>query len=68
MTNFDIDSYTINGFVCIRIVHVGEHSFLCQGTTIFQLYVLYSVKFGIQLVKCSYLCQVYVCLENVDRI
>ena len=46
---------TLNGFVRNRIV--GGHSFLMTWYPNFQLYILYSVKFGIKiLTRCS-LCQ-----------
>ena len=46
--NYIIDKFvdTISCFVCIRIV--GEHSFMTRYPN-FQLYILYSVKFGIKL-------------------
>ena len=39
------DRCHLSYFVCIRIV--GWHLFSCHGTPIFQLYILYSIKFGI---------------------
>ena len=52
LNNYIIDKFvdTMNDFVCIMIA--GGHSFFMTSYPNFQLYMLYSVKFGIKFFTC----------------